>query len=83
MELARRGRHADIQRLIARARAGGGLERYTWIRPSTNKAAPKLGYVVPLDQVGWMIGTGIYLDDVDAALATVAQQQSRNIEDTL
>ena len=72
-----------IQHLIARARAGGGLERYTWIKPSTNKAAPKLGYVVPLDQFGWMLGTGIYLDDVDAALAKVAAQQSRNIEDTL
>jgi two-component system NarL family sensor kinase len=26
---------ATIQRLIARARAGGGLERYTWVKPST------------------------------------------------
>jgi two-component system NarL family sensor kinase len=72
-----------IQRLIARARAGGGLERYTWVKPSTHKAAPKLGYVVPIDQWNWMIGTGIYLDDVDAALAKVDAQQSRNVEATL
>lgn len=72
-----------IQRLIARARAGGGLERYTWVKPSTHKAAPKLGYVVPLDQWNWMIGTGIYLDDVDAAMAKVDAQQSRNVEATL
>jgi two-component system NarL family sensor kinase len=72
-----------IQRLIARARAGGGLERYTWVKPSTHKAAPKLGYVVPIDQWGWMMGTGIYLDDVDAALAKVDVQQSRNVEATL
>jgi two-component system NarL family sensor kinase len=72
-----------IQRLIARARAGGGLERYTWVKPSTSKPAPKLGYVVPIDQWGWMMGTGIYLDDVDAALAKVDVQQSRNIEATL
>ena len=72
-----------IQRLIARARAGGGLERYTWVKPSTNKAAPKLGYVVPLTKWGWMMGTGIYLDDVDAALAKIDAQQSFNIESTM
>jgi two-component system NarL family sensor kinase len=72
-----------IQRLLARARAGGGVERYTWIRPSTDKPSPKLGYVVPIDQWGWMIGTGIYLDDVTATLAKVDVQQSRNIEGTL
>jgi two-component system NarL family sensor kinase len=74
---------ATIQRLIARARAGGGLERYTWVKPSTGKPVPKLGYVVPVDQWGWMMGTGIYLDDVDAALAKVDVQQSRNVEATL
>jgi two-component system NarL family sensor kinase len=74
---------ATIQHLIARARAGGGLERYTWVKPSTNRPAPKLGYVVPIDQWGWMMGTGIYLDDVEAALAKVDVQQSRNIESTL
>jgi two-component system NarL family sensor kinase len=74
---------ATIQRLIARARAGGGLERYTWVKPSTGKPVPKLGYVVPVNQWGWMMGTGIYLDDVDAALAKVDVQQSRNVEATL
>lgn len=72
-----------IQRLIARARAGGGLERYTWVKPSTGQSAPKLGYVVPLARWGWMLGTGIYLDDVEAALAKVDVQQSHNIDDTL
>jgi two-component system NarL family sensor kinase len=72
-----------VQRLIERARAGGGLERYMWLRPSTSKPAPKLGYVVPMPRWGWMMGTGIYLDDVDAALAKVAAQQSQAIETTM
>jgi two-component system NarL family sensor kinase len=72
-----------IQRLIARAKAGGGLQRYIWAKPSSNKPAPKLGYVIALDRWGWMMGTGIYLDDVDAALAKIDAQQSRNIESTL
>jgi two-component system NarL family sensor kinase len=72
-----------IQRLIARARAGGGLERYLWAKPSSNKTAPKLGYVIAIENWGWMLGTGIYLDDVEAALAKVDAQQSRNIQDTM
>lgn len=72
-----------IQRLIARARAGGGLERYNWAKPSSNKTAPKLGYVVPIANWGWMMGTGIYLDDVDETLAKIDAQQSRNIQGTM
>ena len=72
-----------IQRLVARARAGGGLQRYMWAKPSSNKTAPKLGYVVPIGDWGWMMGTGIYLDDVDATLAKVDAQQSRNIQSTM
>ena len=73
----------SIQALIERAKKGGGFQRYHWVKPSTNRAAPKLGYVVPVANWGWVMGTGIYLDDVDAALAQVADQQSRNIQDTL
>jgi len=72
-----------IQRLLARAREGGGLERYNWVKPSTHKAAPKLGYVIALPEWGWMLGTGIYLDDVEEALAKVDEQQRGNIRNTL
>ncbi len=72
-----------IQRLVARARSGGGLERYNWAKPSSNKTAPKLGYVVPIANWDWMMGTGIYLDDVDDTLAKIDAQQSRNIQSTM
>lgn len=72
-----------IQRLIAQAKAGGGYVRYLWEKPSTRKVAPKLGYVVMLDRWGWMLGTGIYLDDVDAALTKIDAQISGNIQNTV
>jgi two-component system, NarL family, sensor kinase len=72
-----------IQRLIAAASRGGGFVRYMWHRPSTGKLAPKLGYVVALPRWGWMVGTGIYLDDVDSALAHIDERASANIERTL
>ena len=72
-----------IQRLIGLASQGGGFLRYTWAKPSSNRAAPKLGYVVPIAHWDWVMGTGIYLDDVEAALAQVDAQQSHNIQETL
>jgi two-component system NarL family sensor kinase len=72
-----------IQNLLQRARAGGGLERYMWIKPSTHKPVAKLGYVIAMPKWGWMMGTGIYLDDVDQALAKIDVQQSANIHSTM
>ena len=72
-----------IQNLVAVAKAGGGLVRYNWVKPSTRKSGPKLGYVVALKDWGWIMGSGLYLDDVEAALAKVDAQQSRNIDVTM
>lgn len=72
-----------IQALIHRAEQGGGFVQYPWERPSTHQLEPKLGYVMTLDRWGWMIGTGIYLDDVNAALAQIDQHASANIKRTL
>ncbi|MFT4065723.1 cache domain-containing protein [Paraburkholderia sp.] len=72
-----------IQQLLAAAARGGGYVRYLWHRPSTGKVASKLGYVVPLERWGWMIGTGIYLDDVDAALAHLDAEAAANIDRTM
>ncbi|MBB3224108.1 cache domain-containing protein [Pseudoduganella umbonata] len=72
-----------LQRLLARAGAGGGLERYQWVKPSTRQEVAKLGYVIPMERWGWMMGTGLYLDDVDRALARIDTQQRGNIQNTM
>ncbi|WP_016836695.1 cache domain-containing protein [Herbaspirillum lusitanum] len=72
-----------IQRLIVRAQEGGGYERYLWRKPSSSTVAPKLAYVIALPKWGWIIGTGMYLDDVDAALANVDRQISGHNLDTM
>ncbi|MCL2658571.1 MAG: cache domain-containing protein [Betaproteobacteria bacterium] len=72
-----------IQQLIEKARAGGGFVEYLWQRPSTRKMARKLGYVVQEPQWGWMLGTGIYLDDIEEARARIDREATRAIEATL
>jgi two-component system, NarL family, sensor kinase len=72
-----------IQDLTAAAARGGGYVRYMWHRPSTGRLEPKLGYVVPLERWGWMVGTGIYLGDVNTTLAQIDQRASANIDRTV
>jgi len=72
-----------IQRLIAQARSGGGYVEYQWRKPSSGQMAPKLGYVVALPKWEWMVGTGLYLDDIHATMRALDQQVSGNIATTL
>ncbi|WP_295538184.1 cache domain-containing protein [uncultured Pseudacidovorax sp.] len=72
-----------IRDLIARARAGGGYVEYEWRKPSVGSLAPKLGYVQALDRWQWMVGTGLYLDDIQATLDALDAQTSGNVSGTL
>ncbi len=74
---------ATIQELIKAATTGNGYVRYQWQRPSTGRVEAKLGYVVALEHWGWMLGTGIYLDDVDRALASTDARASAEIDGTM
>ena len=73
-----------IQNLLAAAWRGGQHSEavhYLWERPSTRQNEEKLGYVVVLERWGWMLGTGIYLDDVNQALQRIDAAAQANIRD--
>lgn len=53
-----------VRSLLEVAQRGDGFLRYLWRKPSTQQDTEKLGYVVLLKRWGWMLGTGVYLDDV-------------------
>lgn len=72
-----------IQRLIAKAKAGGGYVEFLWNRPSTRRMEPKLGYVALEPKWGWMIGTGIYLDTLETARMNIDREASRAISATM
>jgi len=45
---------------------GAGFVPYMWPKPGKDKPQPKLSYVKGFEPWGWILGTGIYIDDVDA-----------------
>ncbi len=72
-----------IRMLLERARTGGGFVVYQWQKPSTQKMAPKLGYVTQLERWHWMIGTGLYLDDVEDAMHVLDAELAGNVRNTM
>ena len=56
-----------IRGLIDAARSGDGTLIYNFPKAGGTEPMPKLAYAAIYEPWGWMIGTGVYIDDVDAA----------------
>ena len=54
-----------FQELIAAGQRGGGFVDYVFPRPGQQKSEPKLSYAGSFTPWGWVLGTGIYIDDVE------------------
>ncbi|UIJ72876.1 methyl-accepting chemotaxis protein [Aurantimonas sp. HBX-1] len=54
-----------FQHLIAEAKAGGGITPYLWPRPDSEAPVPKLSYSAAVPEWQWVIGTGVYVDDLN------------------
>lgn len=71
-----------IKDLITTALNGGGFLDYMWHRPSTNREEKKLGYVELIPQWGWVIGSGLYLDNLKETQELLVQSMSAAREKT-
>lgn len=63
-----------IQLLIKNAKNGGDFYRYNWLKPSEGKKVQKISYSIYMDKWDWMLGTGVYLDDVYQQLNNLQAQ---------
>lgn len=46
---------------------GGGVVEYQWPKPGQEKPAPKVSYVKGFAPWGWVVGSGVYTDDLRAS----------------
>lgn len=63
-----------LRKLIKVARSGGGFARYHWPRPGLEEATPKMSYATAIDDWQWVIGTGVYMEDIQERLAIMRSQ---------
>lgn len=45
--------------------SGSGFVDYMWPKPGNSHPVPKLSYVKGFQPWGWVIGTGVYIDDIN------------------
>ncbi|MFG1490908.1 methyl-accepting chemotaxis protein, partial [Oceanospirillum sp. HFRX-1_2] len=65
-----------FQSFVDTVRAKGkGNEGYLWPKPGFDEPVEKVSYVAGFKPWGWVIGTGIYIDDVEAAFWETAGSQ--------
>jgi methyl-accepting chemotaxis protein len=53
---------------------GAGFVEYLWPRPGSQEPVPKISYVKGFAPWGWVIGSGIYIDDVAIAFRENARK---------
>ena len=63
------GKRVFVEMVKVVQQSNSGFVSYRWVKPGHEKdgPVPKLSYVKSFEPWGWIIGTGIYVDDVDAA----------------
>ncbi|MEO5367400.1 MAG: methyl-accepting chemotaxis protein [Magnetococcus sp. WYHC-3] len=47
--------------------SGAGYVGYLWPKPGLDAPQPKLSYVAGFEPWGWVLGVGVYIDDIDRA----------------
>ncbi len=51
--------------MVTAAERGGGYFSYQWPHPGETRPVDKLSYAAPFAPWGWILGSGIYIDDVE------------------
>ncbi len=49
-------------------RDGSGFVDYLWPRPGEEEPQPKISYVAGYDEWDWVVGSGLYVEDLDGAV---------------
>ncbi len=62
---------------------GGGFTKYWWKRLATSAPVPKIGYALHYPKWNWMIGTGVYVDDIEEAARKKLEDIIEGLKDHL
>ncbi|MBS1131862.1 MAG: chemotaxis sensory transducer [Proteobacteria bacterium] len=54
---------AEMSRIVKSQ--GSGFVDYLWPKPGSEEGVPKISFVMGFEPWGWLIGSGIYIDDID------------------
>ncbi|WP_199425328.1 methyl-accepting chemotaxis protein [Actinotalea solisilvae] len=58
------GKHLFVEMVDVVAADGAGFVEYQWPKPGAEAPQPKVSYVAGFEPWGWVVGSGVYVDDV-------------------
>jgi methyl-accepting chemotaxis protein len=53
---------------------GQGFLEYLWPKPGHDKPVTKISYIKLIGKWGWVLGSGIYVDDIDTEYAAISKE---------
>jgi methyl-accepting chemotaxis protein len=60
------GKHLFVEMVDVVRAEGAGFVSYQWPKPGAEAPQPKISYVAGYEPWGWVVGSGVYVDDVRA-----------------
>ena len=71
-----------IKELIEKAKQGGGFVTFGWAKKEGQEPVEKLGYAANFEPYKWMLGSGVYVDDladeIEKTKSVLNEQSSQN-----
>lgn len=58
-----------LKELIQKAKDGGGYLQYVWENPANDQLSTKISYGAAYRPWNWLVGTGVYLDEIDKMIS--------------
>jgi methyl-accepting chemotaxis protein len=74
------GKHLFLEFVKACKTKGEGFVDYQWPKYGADKPQPKLSYVQLFEEWGWIIGTGMYIDDIDALVHEKRKEVQKQVQ---
>ena len=62
---------------------GEGFVRYSWPKPGSEIPVPKLSYVKLFEPWGWIVGTGVYVDDVKKEIEKLKKERFEKLREEI
>ncbi|MFC1885555.1 cache domain-containing protein [Thermodesulfobacteriota bacterium] len=76
------GKRLFVEMVKACREKGEGFVDYHWPKYGADKPQPKISYVKLFKEWGWIIGTGLYIDDIDVIVDARKKTLSDQIKET-
>ncbi len=68
-----------LKDLIKEAKGGGGIVEYLWPKTKDTKPIQKFSYALSFEPFNWMMGTGVYVDNIKDDIKVIKKQTDKQI----